>query len=241
MSSADTATDVASTHRSRDTADVRLTAVRDISPVIASLLPFAAVLGVTIAASASIPVWLGLLSALLLFAGSAQLALLTLLDSAGPAAVVATVLVVNARLAVYGAAMEPRFRGQPTWFRWLAPHTMVDQTFALADARPELRGADFRRYWLTMGGVLAVAWIGAMTAGVLGGGALGRIEPLRFAAVAVLLALVVPRLKARRHRVPALLAAIGTVVGAGLPLGIGVLLGVAVGLTPTLLTDRSAP
>jgi 4-azaleucine resistance transporter AzlC len=218
------------------------TAVRDVTPVVISLLPFATVLGVTIAASATVPTWLGLASGLLLFAGSAQLVVLSLLDTdASAVAVVATALVVNARLAIYGAAMEPRFRGQPAWFRWFAPHTLVDQTFGLADARPELRGIDFRRYWLTAGAALAFGWTAAMTAGVLGGDALERVEPLRFAAVAVLLSLVVPRLKVRRHRVPALLAAVATAVGTGLPYGVGILLGAAIGLTPSLLHDRSTP
>jgi predicted branched-subunit amino acid permease len=215
-------------------------AVRDVAPIALSLLPFATILGVTIGHSTVVPTWVGLLSGPLLFAGSAQLAALTLLDSgAGPVAVVATVLVVNARLAMYGAALAPRFRDQPAWFRWLGPHYLVDQTYALVDARPALTGDGFRRYWLTAGAVLAVGWLTPMVAGALGGDLLPGRSALDFAAPAVLVALLVPRLRTRRARFPALLAAVVAVVASGLPYGLGVLAGAIVGLLPSLLTDRS--
>jgi predicted branched-subunit amino acid permease len=216
-------------------------AVRDMTPIALSLLPFAAILGVTIAQSRVVPTWVGLLSGPLLFAGSAQLAALTLLDSgAGPVAVVATVLVVNARLTMYGAALEPRFRDQPTWFRWLGPHYLVDQMYALVDARPGLAGGGFRRYWLTAGAVLLVGWMTPMTAGALGGDLLPRRTPLEFASTAVIVALLVPRLRARRARLPALLAATVAVLASGLPFGLGILAGAITGLVTSLLTDRSS-
>jgi predicted branched-subunit amino acid permease len=216
------------------------TAVRDMAPIALSLLPFAAVLGVTIAQSRSVPIWVGLLSGPLLFAGSAQLAALTLLDSgAGAVAVVATVLVVNARLAMYGAALAPRFRDQPTWFRWLGPHYLVDQMYALVDRHPGLAGASFRRYWLTAGAVLAVGWLTPMVAGAFGGGLLPRHSPLEFASTAVIVALLVPRLRARPSRAPALLAAAVALLASGLPFGLGILAGAVAGLLVSLLTDRN--
>ena len=51
---------------------------------------------------------------LAIFAGTAQLSALSLLDSgAGPLAVLLSVAVINARLVMYAAALEPRFRNQP--------------------------------------------------------------------------------------------------------------------------------
>jgi predicted branched-subunit amino acid permease len=70
----------------------------------------------------------GLGSAALYFGGSGHFAALTLLqDGAGPLAVLATVAVVNCRLALYAAALAPRFADQPAWFRWLAPQVLIDQ------------------------------------------------------------------------------------------------------------------
>ena len=106
------------------TATVRLDrdALRDVWPVVLSILPFGLLIGVTIGQT-GIGAGLGLGSAALFYGGTAHLAALTLLAAgAGPAAVLGCVVVINSRLALYGAALQPRFRGQPAWFRWFAPH-----------------------------------------------------------------------------------------------------------------------
>jgi predicted branched-subunit amino acid permease len=217
-------------------------ATRDILPIALSVLPFAAVIGVTIAASPVVPVWLGLLSGALLYGGTGQLAMLHLLDAgAAPTAVVATVLVVNGRLAMYGGAIATRFADQPAWFRWLGPHYLVDQTYALVDDRPGLAGRAFRRYWGTAGTVLLVLWMAAMTAGALVADVLPDRSPLDVAAPAVLVALLVPRLRQRGTvRLPAGIAAVVAIAGAGLPFGLGILAGVLAGaLASSLVHARS--
>jgi predicted branched-subunit amino acid permease len=212
-------------------------AVRDVLPIVVGLVPFAAVIGVTIARSPVVPVWGGLLATPLLLAGSAQLAALTLLDGgAGLVTVLLTVVIVNGRLSLYGAALEPRFRDQPAWFRWVAPHTLVDQTYALATSRSELRAPErFRRYWLTVGLVLGLAWTGAITLVALLGPTIPLDSPLGFAAPAVFVGLLVPRLRDRAARRPALVAAVVALLASPLPSGTGLLLAAAVGIAPALL------
>lgn len=97
-------------------------------------------------------------------------ALTLLQDGAGPLAVLATVAVVNCRLALYAAALAPRFADQPGWFRWLAPQVLLDQTYAITTARPDLRGAALRRYWITAGGAFALGWLASNAAGLLRAG-----------------------------------------------------------------------
>jgi predicted branched-subunit amino acid permease len=81
-------------------------AVRDLLPVVVGLVPFAVVIGVTIAGSSVVPAWAGLLATPLLYAGSAQLAALSLLDGgSGVATILLTVVIVNGRLSLYGAAL----------------------------------------------------------------------------------------------------------------------------------------
>src|SRR4051794_38204597 len=104
------------------------------------VLPLGMSVGIAARAAAVAPTT-GLGTALLMFGGAANLAALSLVGAgAGAVAVLGTVFVVNARLALYGAGLEPRFRAQPAWFRWLAPHLIVDQTYALAVGPPELGG-----------------------------------------------------------------------------------------------------
>ena len=80
------------------------------------------------------PAWIAWLSAPLVFAGAAQLAMITLAGTASLWAVITAVLVINTRHVMYSAALAPTFRRQPRWMRWVGPSFMVDQTFALAAA-----------------------------------------------------------------------------------------------------------
>jgi len=217
-------------------------AVRDILPVMVSVMPFAAVIGVTIAQTAALPAWAGLLAGPLIYAGSAHLAAVSLLDAgAGAATILATVAIINARLSMYGAVIEPHFRMQPAWFRWLAPHFLVDQTYALATARSDLDdAARFRRYWATIGVVLGLGWTAAMATAVLLGPVIPADSPLDFAATAVFVGLLVPRLRERVARRPAALAAVVALVAAPLPNGLGLLAGALAGIAPSLLTRRTS-
>lgn len=212
-------------------------AVRDILPVTFSVMPFAAVIGVTIAQAHAVPAWAGLLAGPMIYAGSAHLAAVSLLDAgAGAATVLATVAIINARLSMYGAVIEPHFRAQPAWFRWLAPHFLVDQTYALATARHDLADpARFRRYWTTAGVVLGVGWTTAMAAALLLGPVIPAHSPLDFAATAVFIGLLAPRLRERVARRPALIAALVALFASPLPNGLGLLAGALAGIAPALL------
>jgi predicted branched-subunit amino acid permease len=215
-------------------------ALRDIAPVVVSVVPFAAIIGVTIAQSPVVPPLIGLLAGPAMYAGSSQLAALTLLDGgAGVATVLATVAIINARLSLYGAVMEPRFRPQPVWFRWLAPHFLVDQTYALATVRTDLADpVRFRRYWLTAGLVLGIGWTVAMSLALLLGPVVPADSPLTFAATAVFVGLLFPRLRARAARRPAAIAAVVTLLASPLPNGLGLLAGALAGIAPSLLRPR---
>jgi predicted branched-subunit amino acid permease len=216
---------------------------RDAAPALAALAPLGLVVGVTVQQT-GVGTLLGVASAPAVFAGTAQLSVLTLLQSgAGVLAVVGSVAVINARMLLYAAVLEPRFRGQPRWFRWFAPHFVVDPTFALVTARNDLDGpVTFRRYWLALGGLLVVAWSGLVALGVVVGPALsGAGRVLAFAPVAVFLAMLTPRLTNR----PALVAAgvAGVVTGSlafagGLPTGAPVLVGAAAGVVVAGLTQE---
>lgn len=228
--------------RSRSATSPTRAGVADVLPVVLSVAPFAVVIGVAIARSRAVTGPLGLVAGAGYYSGSAQLASIDLLSSgAGVGAVLVTTLLINARLMVYGAALQPRFREQPTWFRWLAPHFVIDQTYALSSVRTDLADPRrFRRYWAALGTTLGTGWLLAMSAGVVLGPVLPDIAALDFAVPAIFLALLVPQLAASAARRPAALAALVAVVASPLPNGLGLLLGVIAGLLPSLLTDRSS-
>ena len=215
-------------------------AVRDLAPVFVGIIPFALLLGVA-TADADIPPGTGLVGSLLIYAGTANLsAVLLLQDGAGLLAVVATVAVVNARFVMYGAALEHRFRAQPGWFRWLAPHFLVDQTFAMAQARAGLdEPRAFRRYWLALGFALGAAWVGTVAVGMALGPVLPAQSPLGFAAPALFIGMLVPQLAGCGAAVTAALTAgLTTLAASPAPNGSSVLIGSVAGVVAGTVAAR---
>ncbi len=206
-------------------------AVRDVLPLAAATAPFGAVVGVTLdqAGLVGMPALAG---TAVLYAGSAQLATLsTMVAGGGVVGAVVAGAVVNSRLLLYSASHGARFRDdQPAWFRWLAPLTTVDQTFALAAAASDLRGAGFRRYWTTMGLLLGTVWLAAVAVGMQLGAGLSAHGPLDVAAPATLVALLVPHLGDRRSRRAVLAAAAAALATGFLPAGLGIAVAVVAGL-----------
>lgn len=210
----------------------------DIVPVIIGLAPFALALGVAVDES-SVPDAAGWFASLLVYAGSSQFTALAVVDAGGSAiAAVLAGLVINARLLVYGAALAPRFVAQPTWFRWLGPATIVDQTFALIDRRPERNPEWFRGYWLSAGAVLGAAYLALIGVGVLAGPVIPSRLSLDFAFPIMFIAMLVPKLTENAGRAAALAAAVTTASTLGLPHGLGLLLGGLVGALAGVLTAR---
>ncbi|HXV94034.1 MAG TPA: AzlC family ABC transporter permease [Pseudonocardia sp.] len=214
-------------------------AVTDMAPVVLGVFPLGMVVGVA-AHEASLAAGSGLLTSFLMYGGVANLTALTLAGSgAGVLAVLLAVLIVNARFAVYGASLEPRFRNQPAWFRWLAPHTIVDQTYAVATGRDDLDDdASFRRWWIAAGAVLGAGWCGAVAAGIVLGPVLPADSPLAIAAPACLVALLVPRLRELPGAAAAATAGVVAAVAAGLPHHAGLPMAVVAGLVAGAATDR---
>jgi predicted branched-subunit amino acid permease len=172
------------------------------------------------------------------YGGSAQLTTTTLLAH-GTALLlaVASGLVVNLRLLLYSAAMGHRFAGHGRAFRWLAPHLMIDQTFLMAETRPELVGREFRRYWTALGLLVLAVWTTAVLAGTLLGPALPTLPHLPLVCTAMFLGLLVPRLTAR----PALAAAAAGAACAALVTpfapALGIVAGATAGITVALAVE----
>lgn len=212
--------------------------VRDILPIVVAVAPFALVLGVAIDASV-VPDVAGAIAAPLIYAGSAHLAALSVLDAGGSAlTALLTALVVNVRFAVYGAALAARFRDQPAWFRWLGPWTIVDQTFAITASRDEAGAAWFRGYWVTVGVLLGAGYTTMVGVGV----ALGPVVPanagLELTIPALFVAMLVGRLRDRPTAVAVLVSGIVTVLALDLPHGLGLPSGGLAGATAAVMVRR---
>jgi predicted branched-subunit amino acid permease len=211
-------------------------ALRDVGPVLVGLVPFAMIIGLSMS-EARVAVPAGVIGSALLFSGSAQLAAVSLMTAgAGLGTVLVSVLIINSRFLLYGGALEGRFRNQPDWFGWLGPHFLVDQNFVLASARPDLRDpARFRIYWLTTAAAMSAVWLGSIGATMAIGPIVPHDLPLSFAPIAVLIGVLVPKLRRASARRAALAATIGAILGSVFAPEAVLLIGVCSGIAVELL------
>ena len=162
-------------------------------PIVIGTFPFGLVVGVLSEARGLSFLEAFLMSALL-FAGSSQVLALEIWAEPAPIlAVTLAAFVVNIRLAPMGAALAPwldRLRGLRLWGT-LA--TLVDHSFAFSAAEMRRGGRD-AGFLLGVGLILWTFWmIGTSLGHVLG--AVVRLpagHPVYFAAIATLIALLVP-------------------------------------------------
>ncbi|MCA9852191.1 MAG: AzlC family ABC transporter permease, partial [Dehalococcoidia bacterium] len=106
---------------------------RAIIPLTLGVIPFGLAYGVAASQVEVIDPWLAITASLLIIAGAAQLSLVGLIGDGAPWLVaVGTALVINARFALYSAALAPAFRAFPRAWRFALPYMMTDQAAALS-------------------------------------------------------------------------------------------------------------
>jgi predicted branched-subunit amino acid permease len=215
-------------------------AVRDVLAVSPGIIPFGVMLGVTVVTTHTGSA-AGLLGAALVFGGSAQLTTVSVLHlGGGLLAAVLSGIVVNARLVLYGAALEPWFRDQPSWFRVLGAQLIQDQTYLSASTRTSYSPAEFRRYWGWLGGVLLAVWTGSVAVGLLAAPLLPPLPHLGLVGATLFVAMLVPRLvDPTSVTAAATAAATALVVTRAMP-NLGILAGTAVGVAAALCVRRWA-
>ena len=175
--------------------------MRAVAPIAVAVVAFGASYGI-LARDAGMGVAAPIVMSLTTFAGSAQFAVASVLESGGAvaAAIVAAVL-LNLRYLAIGASVAPSLRGGP--LRRLAEGQLaVDESWAIAQRDGEVD----RDRMIGAGLVLMVAWCGGTVAGVLGGSALGDPSDYGLDAMfpALFLALLVGQLDGPRARASAL-------------------------------------
>ena len=176
-----------------------------------------------------------------IYSGSAQLTAIELIaGGATVAVVVVSVLVINARLILYGSSLAPKWQGTSPAFRAFASYLLVDPSYAVGMnryAEGSRNGA--HAHYIAAGITLWVAWHGSIVAGITLGASVP--EQLRLEQ-AVPLFLVAEIARVSRRRGPAVAAAVGAVTAAAataLPLHSGLLVGVCAGVAAASFIDRS--
>lgn len=178
---------------------------RVIAPIALAAAAFAASFGI-LAPTAGFDRFAAVVMSATTFAGSAQFAVVSTLDTGGgvAAAIVAAVL-LNVRYVPMSIAVAPVFRGTP-WRRLGESQLIVDESWVTSRRRD---GTFDHRILIGAGLVLYFAWVGGTAVGALAGEAIADPESLGLDAAfpALFLVLLVPQLRAPRGLPAALLAA----------------------------------
>jgi 4-azaleucine resistance transporter AzlC len=174
---------------------------RAVAPIAVAVVAFGASFGI-LARDAGMGVVAPIVMSATTFAGSAQFAAASVLDSGGAiaAAIVAAVL-LNLRYLAIGVSVAPALRGSVAR-RVAEAQLSVDESWAVA----QRDGRVDRGRLLGAGVVLMVAWTAGTAAGVLGGSALGDPADYGLDAMfpALFLALLVGQVDGARTRASAL-------------------------------------
>lgn len=194
-----------------------------------------------------------LLMALMVFAGSAQLASIPLILGGAPIGVIlATALCVNLRFVVFSVHMRPYMMHLPLRERLLAGYLTGDLTYVLFVKRFPEPGHDTAArqaqmaYLVGNGGVNWLAWTLCSVIGVVAAHSIPTHWGLGFAGILALLGMMCSLTSTRLRWVAAAVAGSAAVAAYALPLKLNILVAIAVAvplclaLEATPLHDRAA-
>ncbi len=213
--------------------------VRSALPLMVPPVPFGLALGLIITESEAVGTFVGWASSWVLFAGSAQLVAVELLDEGAAAAVIiATIVMINARHIVYSAVVNARIGAVPGWFRLLGSYWLTDQVFAIDEMQGEI--GTRQRMWTMLGAGFTMwsIWNAVVLAGVFVGDLLPDDFPVGFIVAVLFGGLMV---LATRNRPGVAAAIVGGLIAVGardLPPGTGVLIAIIVGAAVGAALER---
>ncbi|TDT17862.1 4-azaleucine resistance transporter AzlC [Ilumatobacter fluminis] len=204
-------------------------AIADAVPLFIPAIPFGFVVGLAIT-EGEMPMFIGWLTSPVIFAGAAQLAVITLAGTASIWSVIVAGLVINTRHVMYSAAMAPTFQRQPRWMQWLGPYVLIDQVFALSFLQTDRPPAEFRRYYLSCGFFIWFNWQVTVALGMLVGPIVPDSWRLDFAPAIMFLGPVLIGLEKVPQAAAALVGGTVSLAAAGMPDRLGILVGAIAGV-----------
>lgn len=191
-----TRTDIVQHSVSRDIKTINQ-AIIDIMPLALATIPWGILCG-----SLSIKVGLTALQAqlmsLVVFAGAAQLASVTLMGAAGSlSSIFSSTFVISSRHLLYSAVFREHVRKRPFLSRCCIAFFLTDEMFAVTCAYIEKHKTFSALYSLSAGIAFYLIWNASTLAGIVAGQYIPNLEHLglEFAIAATFIAIVIPSIK----------------------------------------------
>ncbi len=187
-----------------------------------------------------------LLMALIVFAGSSQLAAIPLILAGAPMWVIlATGLCVNLRFVVFSVHMRPYVMHLPRWQRLVTGYLTADLTYVLFVKRFTKPATDARGHAAQMaylagnGGINWFSWTFFSVLGVVLANAIPAQWGLGFAGILALVGMLCSLASSRLRWVSATVAGTAAVAAFALPLKLNILVAIAAAVAVCLLLEKS--
>lgn len=177
--------------------------------------------------------WAGLFGTTAVVAGASQIAIVEALRAGAPAVIaILTAVLINARLALYSAALAPAWAAFPARWRFGLAYFMTDQSAVIA-----MRESDdpdpVRRRWFALGA--SVPFVAVWVVGTIVGLVLGPVIPqhwqVGFIVPLMFIAVLVPELHRPAELITIIGAAAVVLLGHHWPYGLNVFFGIIAGMT----------
>ncbi|AKX54103.1 AzlC family ABC transporter permease [Thiopseudomonas alkaliphila] len=214
----------------------------DSFPMLIGAAPFGVIYG-ALALSAGLTPSQAVAMSLLVFAGSAQFIVLSLLGaSASIIVILLTTLVINLRHALYSATLQPYVRHLSRRWRMMLAFGLTDESFAVVQQKYlQAEQQPYREaYFLGSVAMMYSGWQLFTLMGVAFGRAMPELASwgLDFAMLATFIGIVVPQLKHRPQLCAALVAAAVSLITFSLPYKIGLMLSAVAGVLAGMHCQR---
>jgi predicted branched-subunit amino acid permease len=186
-----------------------------------------------------------LLMALIVFAGSSQLAAIPLILAGAPMWVVlATGLCVNLRFVVFSAHMRPYVMHLPLWQRLATGYFTADLTYVLfvkryhQPAQDDAGRLEQMAYLAGNGGINWFSWTSMSVLGVIGANFIPTAWGLGFAGILALTGMACSLASSRLRWVSAGIAGAAGVAAFALPLKLNILVAIAAAVALCLMLEK---
>ncbi|GIG53881.1 AzlC family ABC transporter permease [Demequina activiva] len=215
---------------------------------IAPLMPGSVLFGLAFGALVDVvglPAWLAPYASATVTAGASQIAIVEALRQDAPAVIaILTALVINARLALYSAALAPVFSAFPRRWQLGLAYLMTDQSAAVSVLRADQWPDPVRRRWFILGvsGPFVLVWILGTAAGVVLGPVIPDAWQIGFIVPLMFIAVMVPALTTWPAVAAAAISTAVVLILKDLPYGLNVLVGALAGIgLGALVPSRRQP
>jgi predicted branched-subunit amino acid permease len=205
--------------------------LKAISPLMVGSAVFGVAFGALVR-DVGINPWAGFFGSLAVVAGASQIAIVESIRAGAPAIVsVLTAVLINARFALYSAALAPLWSAFPLRWRLGLAYLMTDQAAVVA-----MREGDepdpTRRRWFALGAALpfVLVWFVGTAVGLLLGPVIPAAWQVGFIVPLMFIAVLVPGLRKPAELVTIAGAAAVVLIGHNWPFGLNVFFGIVAGM-----------